>query len=435
MWLYVPGMDSPSALEEEGSNSASRSLWDPATAVWVTSNGTPMPRPPSWRGWKTRPWIALLSGTISRPSMAALGVVAWISSLPASPASRPAAPAAAAAPETNAGSGRRSPALSAQLALDWSSSRTSPGSSPSTAELPSERLWKTWPRSGSMRSGICSARARSGHPIAASASSFWPTARAHEVGDWQSDGRDGTERHTLTGAARLWPTPTAQGAQRSEDVPHATPTDPQRTLATAAAFWPTPTQTDSVSTTQTNRSVSPGAAERPILASAVRSWPTPCAGDADGGTGNWSGNDRDRWRPGLRRASEAWASPTAAEATSSTGGATRQGTDRLQDQAETWATPMARDGKGRGKPRDPGHGLDLSRQVLAGKVSGPPSSPSAPTSRLRLNPRFVEWLMGWPEGWGNANRTVEPTSFASWVTASSLLLRRLLGSRCLGGQG
>ena len=25
--------------------------------LWVTSSGTPTPRPSSWRGWKTRPWI------------------------------------------------------------------------------------------------------------------------------------------------------------------------------------------------------------------------------------------------------------------------------------------------------------------------------------------------------------------------------------------
>lgn len=32
-------------------------------------------------------------------------------------------------------------------------------------------------------------------------------------------------------------------------------------------------------------------------------------------------------------------------------------------------------------------------------TSGDSSSIAAPTSRQRLNPLFVEWLMGWPEGW------------------------------------
>jgi DNA (cytosine-5)-methyltransferase 1 len=36
---------------------------------------------------------------------------------------------------------------------------------------------------------------------------------------------------------------------------------------------------------------------------------------------------------------------------------------------------------------------------------GPPSSPSAPTSRLRLNPAFVCWLMGLPPAWTNIAHT------------------------------
>ncbi len=35
------------------------------------SNGKPTPQPLSWRGWKTRPWIRLLSGTTLEPSTAA----------------------------------------------------------------------------------------------------------------------------------------------------------------------------------------------------------------------------------------------------------------------------------------------------------------------------------------------------------------------------
>ena len=43
----------------------------------------------------------------------------------------------------------------------------------------------------------------------------------------------------------------------------------------------------------------------------------------------------------------------------------------------------------------------LGRQAPRTSMFGPESSPSDPTSpqRLRLNPAFVEWLMGFPEGW------------------------------------
>jgi hypothetical protein len=47
---------------------------------------------------------------------------------------------------------------------------------------------------------------------------------------------------------------------------------------------------------------------------------------------------------------------------------------------------------------------------------GEPSSPDAPTSRRQLNPEFVEWLMGWPEGW---------TAFACSETALCLWRQRM----------
>lgn len=43
--------------------------------------GKPTPQPSSWRGWKTRPWIRLLSGTMLPPSTAAFGAARWTSSL------------------------------------------------------------------------------------------------------------------------------------------------------------------------------------------------------------------------------------------------------------------------------------------------------------------------------------------------------------------
>lgn len=51
-----------------------------------------------------------------------------------------------------------------------------------------------------------------------------------------------------------------------------------------------------------------------------------------------------------------------------------------------------------------------SRPDPAPAPNGDESSPSAPTSRPRLNPAFVEWLMNLPEGW---------TDFAPLETASS----------------
>lgn len=84
-WLYVPGM--------VGSSLDSSPHWGAdVTAPWVTSSETPTQRPSSWPGWKTRPWIARLSGTICAPSTANRGADAWILLLRDSRVSRSALP-------------------------------------------------------------------------------------------------------------------------------------------------------------------------------------------------------------------------------------------------------------------------------------------------------------------------------------------------------
>jgi len=70
--------------------------------------------------------------------------------------------------------------------------------------------------------------------------------------------------------------------------------------------------------------------------------------------------------------------------------------------SQMWATPTARDWKDGGAPsmKVPTNSL-LGRQAPRSMSSGDASSPSDQTSRprLRLNPEFVEWLMGLPVGW------------------------------------
>ncbi len=83
---------------------------------------------------------------------------------------------------------------------------------------------------------------------------LWPTPRAHEAGDWQQD-QSGVKRATLTGAVRLFPTPTT--------TPYGS-----------------------------NQSPSSGAAVRPSLESLVRLWPTPCASEARQGYQNRNNGKR-----------------------------------------------------------------------------------------------------------------------------------------------
>jgi hypothetical protein len=89
----------------------------------------------------------------------------------------------------------------------------------------------------------------------------------------------------------------------------------------------------------------------------------------------------------------------------------------LENEAKFWPTPCAQDDnktpeahlamkhRMKGGPRQTITSLQVltqlwtSRPVPATETPGPPSWPSGQTSRRRLNPRFVEWLMGWPERW------------------------------------
>ncbi len=82
MWLYVPSISAQATADSSSPSDSQGSTPE----LFVTLSGKPTQRPYSWRGWKTRPWIGRLSGTISQPLTAQRGAAEWISSLPVSPA-------------------------------------------------------------------------------------------------------------------------------------------------------------------------------------------------------------------------------------------------------------------------------------------------------------------------------------------------------------
>ena len=114
----------------------------------------------------------------------------------------------------------------------------------------------------------------------------------------------------------------------------------------------------------------------------------------------------------------------------------------LPAQAEDgiWATPIGRDYKdGAMDPEAPTPTNSiLGRQVLrtglpvpTNGTSGPESSSGGPSSRRppsrpRLNPRFVTWLQGFPQGWADPERRIERANFALWEMRSSRQVRRTL---------
>lgn len=336
-WLYVPGTSSPSAAEPEDSSSESEPP-RPGVACWVTSSGMPLLRPSSWRGWKTRPWIVLLSGTTLPPSEATSCVRSWIESTcsrQASAASHGAPPARDSAPRTSVGSGPRSTA---------SFARWDPGSSswktcrPSLFGEDSLSSSETWPRRGSMLSGVVTALLKRERHTVGSGSSFL-------------DGE--------------FPTPTARDARTDQDRAR------QGSASLGHLVW-----------------------------SGQLTWASPQARDGKGGFSGHTKSGRD-----LSNDVERWPTPTAGDSRSSGG---------------RNASPNAHPGTSLTDAAcyDGGH----SRRSRPDPMETGPESP--PNSIPRLNPAFVEWLMGWPApGWTEPLQPLRALT-ASVFAGTGLCLRR-----------
>lgn len=179
MWLYVPPSSdcSPSALAPTDLVSASNSpssISDTEPALFVSSNGKPVQRPLSWRGWQRRPWIRLLSGTTSPPLTAARGVDAWMESMSVSHASRIRLPAIVRESRTTVGYSQTSFEPFARYDRCSGSLKTC------QASLALEGLTECspdWPRSGMMRNGTCFPlkRLEAARSESASSCSLWQT--------------------------------------------------------------------------------------------------------------------------------------------------------------------------------------------------------------------------------------------------------------------
>ena len=84
------------------------------------------------------------------------------------------------------------------------------------------------------------------------------------------------------------------------------------------------------------------------------------------------------------------------------------GGEDLRTSTARWMTPRARDYRGIGKDCLPEQ-IESFPPPPATTTHGEPSSQSTHTSRRRLNPAFVCWLMGLNWWWTRA----EPISFAA----------------------
>lgn len=138
------------------------------------------------------------------------------------------------------------------------------------------------------------------------------------------------------------------------------------------------------------------------LPSTVQNWPTPdTAPEAPNQNSHkWASKDDPGFTPpGLGNTAKAWQTPSSVlHERRRQVGQTERAELLLPGQSKAWSTPTSRDHKDDGlTDASPTNGL-LGRQVQRTPLSGPESSPSGQISP-RLNVKFVEWLMNFPDGW------------------------------------
>jgi hypothetical protein len=371
MWLYVPttsrSLKSPLA---RGCSPRQLSLLSPRSECVpepsATVSGTPQRRPLLWRGWKTRPYIRLLSGMTLGHWIANRGVERLICSVRAIRASRSRRPASDLATAILATFGQQSVERLREL-------------------NPASCSWRTWTRMSDLAEeksfGICKGLATW---LRRDCSRRLNAARAT-----RENGCSSSE----------WQTPTGQG-HTSRKQAGATKREPL--LPNQATAWPTPNATDDRATAGCR-----GPVKNPTLRTAVKAWATPEARD---------------WKVGKIPH--------------------HKGSGPLSYEAEMWATPnTARRGAGKyRKENSKGGDKDLQREVETDKWPCPDTLPPETTSLLglllqvwtppecpRLNPRFAEWLMGWPLGLTSCG--LSATEWTLWWRHTLFCLCSLVSSK------
>lgn len=374
---------------------------------WLTLSGTLTQRPSSWRGWKTRPWSRRLFGAATSQSWTPPHFSEWTWSVPAFPVPPSPAPGSARDLTMSGGSGPTSPRSSSPSVRDSSSSRTSQGLRLGDDGVPpgwvakrdagmwtrpamtlfgsrrSEQFSGRWPTSGSLRNGYVSARPSSAPRMSGSGFSSWPTPKAN---DSEKRGAVAASDQTgLPGAARLWPTPTADRVGQRLDVTFSGDgrTTPNK-LGWAVAMWPTP-RASANENRITHDAPTHGRSHGRALAGAAGMWFTPTSAEGSSGPGNHT---------------------------------TRGRASNLRTQIAGWPTPRAADDGGT-------TGFGLACSGLPDGTTSTDGGQSSPSTRA-LNPRFAEMLMGWPVGWTDCTRSAtEP--YRSWLATHSSALADALG--------
>lgn len=309
--------------------------------------------PRTWsQKWKRDSWTQHLSGRILKPSLGQTFVTAWTSSLEVIPVSHLVQPGSDLEKTTQDTSG-----LGSQMELfpcdpESSSSRTSKDTSASDSEM-SSKIWRDLVMT---RRGEYSLRVKSAHLTNASGSSSWPTCAARDY-----KGESGSGRQERKGnPADTLPNAVAQHGQADRDS--------RNTSGNHQESWATPNTMDCL----------PSRSYEAMKKQAT------------------NGQRKNRSKPGnLREQIDPLMCQAYKEA---------------QAEANHWPTPM---GQAQGSTGSIAGSSDFSRKVE--QIEGMRETPNGPkTGSGKLNPRWVETLMGLPIGWTMPScitpLTIEPTN-------------------------
>ena len=418
MWILpnqLKSLISPSVPVTEASTLDLREL-SATCARSLTVRGKQPPSNSFSRAWKAGNLMRLRSGLICEPSRGQRFLDAWTSSLAVIPASHSHPPVSDSEQTTSDTSG-----LPLQLAFgfcdqDSASSRTSRD----TSLLDCEKSLKSWKDSVTARRGEYSARLKSAHRTSASGSSSWPTIRASEYKD---TGPIGSKSHdhmlgkgylcaVVTQNAANWLTPQSgdvtgstqeavvmwANGQRpktsdqrlrtqvaAEELKHGLPAQANpSTDGSRRELWPTPDATGA----------NDGVPWEKFHASMMERRAQVKKAIAEGKTKQGSGRS-----PNLAASVQnpQWATPRSGKTTDEnpeTWAARKAKGDvatmPLTAQVKAWATPQTRDNRSGGAERwdDPNRSRNLNDQIA-----------TVTKQNAKLNPRWVEALMGLPIGW------------------------------------
>jgi hypothetical protein len=344
-----------------------------ASSLMVRSKASPAR---TWsQKWKRDSWTQHLSGRILRPSHARTFATEWTSLWPVIPASHFPQPESDSAQKTLATSGHTSPDQYELFDLDYASLKMSKATSPSD----SERSLESWNQLVTKRRGEYSLRLKSAHRTSGSGSSSWPTIRASEYKD---TGPIGSKSHDhMLGKGYLcavvtqdaWQTPTTNmDMVRSEE-------GVQKRIAFRASIG--------------RKSIPDGNLGEQMQR--LHGQAAPANPSTDGS------------RQGL-----SWMTPRACEAQNPPMGVDKRHHGLTHQVTKQWLTPKVPSGGGQATRTTDGGGLRKLEDQTEAKATG------------KLNPRWVETLMGLPVGWVmpscKSPVTIEPTNCDSSATESCL---------------